>query len=73
MEQYIINIINQLWEIERKAGETKIERNIRRIKENLQEIGFFYHIPIREKYDETRLDCDADIVNTDKGDLNCMA
>lgn len=69
VEQNIINIINQLCEIERKAGESKIERNLRRIKENFQEIGFFYHIPIREKYDETRIDCDADIVSANSSDL----
>jgi hypothetical protein len=65
MEQNIINIINQICEIEKKAGESKIERNLRRIKENLQEMGYTYYQPIHEKYDETRLDCDADIINND--------
>lgn len=64
-----LDMINQIFEIEKKIGKIEepnsIKRNLRRLKdllENLQEgIGFTYHNPIDEHYDDTRLDCDANI------------
>lgn len=56
-------IVNQLFEIEKKikdnALEKSIQRNINRIKTQLEESGYRYHNPLGEAYDMTRLDCEA--------------
>lgn len=60
----IVNIINQVFEIERKlaANSTSgIQRNIERIKAELGDIGYEYHNPLHEGWDETRTDCEANI------------
>lgn len=61
-----IQIINQLFELEKKIVEQKdadkLERNLRRIKSSFAEIGLTYYNPIGEAYDETRTDCQASIV-----------
>lgn len=64
-----LEMINQIFEIEKKVDKlserNSISRNISRLQdilENLQDgVGFIYHNPIDEPYDETRLDCDANI------------
>ena len=60
----IINIINQVFEIEKKLaanGTPAIQRNVDRIKAELGEMGYDYHNPIHEKWDETRTDCEANV------------
>ncbi len=71
----ILDFINQLFEIEKKATsikeENSIYRNINKIKMILEEdlfkdnskklIGFSFHNPIGERYNETRTDCEASI------------
>jgi hypothetical protein len=64
-------ILNQLFDMENKVQKIKepnsIKRNMDRIKEIMAtEIfpdgqGLIYHNPIGEKYDETRIDCEANI------------
>lgn len=65
---YLIQIINQLFDLERKLStipENKGSlRNIQRIKRNLAEMGYTWHDPEGEVYDETRTDCDASIAGT---------
>ena len=64
-----LEMINQIFEIEKKVEKLEernsISRNISRLQdifEHLQDgVGFIYHNPIDEPYDETRLDCDANI------------
>ena len=61
----ILNIINQVFEIEKKlqAGTAPpLQRHLERIKSELNELGYDYHSPLNEKYDETRTDCEASIV-----------
>lgn len=61
----IINIINQVYEIEKKLQSqpgSSIQRNIDRIKAELNDMGYQYHSPLHEKYDETRTDCEANLV-----------
>jgi hypothetical protein len=61
----IVNIINQVFEVEKKLGTQQagnIQRNLDRIKSELSELGFQYHNPLHEKWDETRTDCEANIV-----------
>lgn len=65
--KHIVNIINQVFEIEKKlaAGSTAgIQRNIERIKAEMGELGYEYHSPLHEKWDETRTDCEASISGT---------
>ena len=58
----IINIINQVFEIEKKLGtSTAIQRNLDRIKSELSELGYDYHNPLNEKWDDTRTDCEASV------------
>lgn len=57
----IVNIINQVFEIEKKTAGGNINRNLDRIKTELEELGYFYHNPSGEKWDETRTDCEANI------------
>lgn len=60
----IVNIINQVFELEKKlaANSTSgLQRNIDRIKAELGEMGYDYHNPLHEKWDETRTDCEASI------------
>ena len=63
----IINIINQVFEIEKKISAqpaVSIQRNIERIKSELNDLGYSYHNPLHEKYEPTRADCEANITGT---------
>ncbi len=70
MNTAVIKIINQVFEIEKKAADrpemASLQRNIDRIKTALEEMDLQYHNPAGEKYNETRTDCEANIV----GELN---
>ena len=59
----IFALLNQIFEIEKKASnsplEKKLERNINRMKTTIEELGYVYHNPIGERYQITRLDCEA--------------
>ncbi len=61
----ILQIINQLFDMEKKMekidGTRSLQRNLRRIKGQFEELGYQYHNPIGEPYDETRTDCQATI------------
>jgi hypothetical protein len=66
----IINIINQVFEIEKKLGAaTVIQRNLDRIKSELSEMGYDYHNPLHEKWDETRTDCEASVTGILRGKM----
>ena len=69
-----INLLDQVFEIERKLEGIKeaksVSRNISRIKDIFQhicatpsesDVGLMYHNPVGEDYDETRLDLEASI------------
>ncbi len=63
--KHIINIINQIFEMEKKLGATSIiQRHIDRIKSELSEMGYDFHNPLHEKWDETRTDCEASVSGT---------
>lgn len=66
-------IINQVFDIEKKIADADIEktvsRSIRRIKKEFQGLGLEYHNPVGEVFDDTRLDCEA-MINT--SDLDHM-
>ena len=61
----LINIINQLFEIQKKVekeGYSKIDRNLSRLSEELENLGFNVVNPIGESYDDRRADYTANII-----------
>lgn len=68
MDKLTLNLINQLFEIERKLAAKQVDvvnRNLERIKHDLDGNGIKVIDPTGEKYEDTRTDCQASIV----GDL----
>jgi hypothetical protein len=68
----IINIINQVFEMEKKLnanGSPFLQRNLDRIKAELSEMGYDYHNPVHEKWDETRTDCEASVAGALKNKM----
>lgn len=65
MDKLTLALINQLYEIERKLATKQVDivdRNLDRIKHDLEGSGIKVIDPTGEKYDETRTDCQANIV-----------
>ena len=59
-------IINQLFEIEKKATEQNLdifERNLNRINHELEELGYKIINPIGNQYDERDASIEANILN----------
>ena len=79
--QAYLDLINQIFEIEKKAMNIKednsIQRNINKIN-GLLEDGFFkdvgltYHNPLGESYTDTRTDCEATIAGTEVENLEII-
>jgi len=80
--KFYLDILNQMFEIEKKAGQVEepnsIYRNINRLKEIFQSeipnilgssTGLAYVNPIGEDYNETRTDCEANIAGTGTDNL----
>jgi hypothetical protein len=67
----IINIINQVFEMEKKLGSAtpNLQRHIDRIKAELGEMGYVYHSPLREVWSETRTDCEASVTGVLKNKM----
>lgn len=68
MDKLTLILINQLFEIERKLVTKQVnavDRNLERVKHDLQENGIKVIDPTGEKYEDTRTDCQASII----GDL----
>lgn len=72
-EKQYLDIINQVFEIEKKISklsqENSIQRNIKKLKSIFEhelgyELSLTYHSPIGESYNETRTDCEASIAGT---------
>lgn len=79
--QAYLDLVNQIFEIEKKAMNIKeynsIQRNINKIN-GLLEDGFFkdvgltYHNPLGESYTDTRTDCEATISGTSVENLGII-
>ena len=79
--QAYLDLVNQIFEIEKKATNIKednsIQRNINKIN-GLLEDGFFkdvgltYHNPLGESYTDTRTDCEATISGTSVENLGII-
>ncbi len=68
-----IQIINQLFDLEKKLSllpdNNSLIRHVHRIKRSLAEMGYTWHNPAGEAYDETRTDCEASIAGEGWDDL----
>lgn len=63
----LVNIVNQVFELEKKLAANNagnLQRNLDRIKAELADLGYSYHNPLHEGWDETRTDCEASISGT---------
>lgn len=84
--QSYLDLINNVFEIERKVSQIKednsISRNVNKLKDLIQSelfnrgidatIGFTIHNPIGESYNETRTDCEASIAGTGTENLEII-
>lgn len=72
----ISTIFNQIFEIEKKIKdqphERSLGRNLSRLKATFEDVGYRYHDPLGEKYDLTRLDCEAMISGEDADNLTIV-
>lgn len=63
--QDMLFIINQVFEIEKKATrlseKNSIARNTQRLRDKFTELGFELFDPLGEAYSDTRTDCEASI------------
>jgi hypothetical protein len=63
-----IFILNQVYELERKLNTSGDPvnglRNVRRIRDALENVGVFYEDPMGQSFDETRTDLEASIAGT---------
>lgn len=71
--EIFLDIINQVFEIERKAEKLQesnsIQRNLDKLKEMLETQGLIYENPIGQNFDETRTDCNASIAGESTDNL----
>lgn len=69
----MIFIINQTFDLERKAEKitekNSMNRNFQRLKDKYREIGFEVHDPLGEAFNETRTDCEASITGSSTQNL----
>lgn len=68
-----LNLLNNLYEIEKKldlhGDPSNALRNVEKIKELLEEQGFKYEDPMGQKFNETRSDLEATISGAGTEDL----
>ncbi len=81
-----LDLVNQIFEIEKKAAQIQesnsIQRNLNKLKEILENDlggqaggepqGFIYYNPLGEDYNETRTDCEASIAGTRTDNLEII-
>ena len=81
VSQAYLDLVNQIFEIEKKATNFKednsIQRNINKINGLLEEgffkdVGLTYHNPIGESYTDTRTDCEATIAGAEVENLEII-
>lgn len=65
VQKWILGIVNNVYELERKASlgsdPANISRNITRIRDFLAEAGLIYEDPMGQAFKETRTDLEASI------------
>jgi hypothetical protein len=66
--KWLMTIVNNLYEIERKLTKhgdlVNVARNVERIKEAIAVAGLFYEDPLGQPFKETRTDLEASISGT---------
>lgn len=71
-----LTLVNQLFDLERKVERMEqarsLHRNVRRMRDALSEMGFTWHDPTGEPYDETRTDCQASIAGDSSQQLRIV-
>ena len=71
-----LTLINQIFDLQRKVERMEqgrsLHRNLRRMSESLAEMGFTWHDPTGEPYDETRTDCEASIAGDSSQNLRIV-
>lgn len=71
-----IELANQVFELEHKLakieGTERLGRNIRRMKQALENAGIRTHNPLGESWSETRTDCEASISGSQTEDLQII-
>jgi hypothetical protein len=83
--QQYLDLVNQVFDIEKKASQIKeehsINRNINKLRDLIENelfkgtggtIGLSYHNPIGETYSDTRTDCEASIAGTSADNLEIV-
>lgn len=82
--QPYLDLINQVFEIEKKVLQLKednsIQRNVNKLKDLIENelfkgnegAGLTYHNPLGEKYSQSRTDCEASIAGTDTDNLEIV-
>lgn len=69
----MVNIINQLFEIEKKAAEQQLDsldRNLTRIFHELEEMGYKIVNPIGKTYDERDTSVEANLLNSEASKIS---
>lgn len=82
--QPYLDLINQVFEIEKKTAQLKednsLQRNINKLKDLIENelfksndgAGLTYYNPLGEKYSQSRTDCEASIAGTETGNLEIV-
>jgi len=83
--QQYLDLVNQVFEIEKKSSQIKeehsIHRNVNKLRDLIENelfkgtegtIGLSYYNPIGETYSDTRTDCEASIAGTSTDNLEIV-
>ena len=67
----LVQLCNQVAELEHKhnadSNLSAIGRNVNRMKNTLEQLGYRYHNPLGEAYSEDRSDCEANLLDGSTG------
>jgi hypothetical protein len=74
--KWILGLLNNLFEIEKKIGvsseHSNLKRNVERMKELFADQNIFFENPMGETFSETRTDLEATITGTGTNDLRVI-
>ena len=73
LENALVYIINQIFEIDRKLAKlpngNAIKRHVENIKERFEGLGLIFQDPCGERYTDSRTDCEASIAGKSTDNL----
>lgn len=74
--KFVLQVLNNLCDIERKLSihgdPGNARRNVERIKETIEDIKIFYEDPMGQSFSETRTDLEATITGAGSDDLKVV-